>query len=128
MSGKYLFDTNVIIALFSDDTAIKNRLRNAEVFVPSIALGELYYGAYKYIRREANVKKVEEFSESSLVLVCDADTARSYGNIKDRLRQKGQPIPENDIWIAAIALQHDLILATRDAHFRNVESLNIEMW
>ncbi|MXZ01781.1 type II toxin-antitoxin system VapC family toxin [Candidatus Poribacteria bacterium] len=48
--------------------------------------------------------------------------------IKERLRRRGRPIPNNDIWIAAIALQHDLVLVTRDAHFDEVESLQTERW
>jgi tRNA(fMet)-specific endonuclease VapC len=41
---------------------------------------------------------------------------------------KGRPIPENDLWIAAIALEHDLIVATRDAHFGEIDNLKVEMW
>ena len=48
--------------------------------------------------------------------------------IKDRLRRNGRPIPNNDIWIAAIAMQNDLILVTRDSHFDEVESLQTERW
>ena len=48
------------------------------------------------------------------MLSCDAVTAWIYGEVRDRLRLKGRPIPENDLWIAAIAIQHDLALATRD--------------
>ena len=59
---------------------------------------------------------------------CDAESARRYSEVKDILRQKGLPIPENDVWIAAIALQHDLTLVTRDTHFDEVEGLRIEKW
>jgi tRNA(fMet)-specific endonuclease VapC len=48
--------------------------------------------------------------------------------IKASLRRKGKPIPENDIWIAAIALQHDLIGATRNIHFNEVDGLSTERW
>jgi len=44
------------------------------------------------------------------------------------LRLKGRPIPENDLWIAAMALEHDLVLATRDAHFGEIDNLKVEMW
>ena len=48
MSGRYLLDTNILIALFADETAVKEKLAQAsEVFIPSIAVGELYYGAWK---------------------------------------------------------------------------------
>ena len=62
------------------------------------------------------------------VLGCDAHTARHYGQIKDDLRRKGQPIPENDIWIAAIALRHGLTLVTRDVHLSKIDALPLAAW
>ena len=119
MSGKYLLDTNIVIGLFADETVVKDRLKEAEeVFVPSIVLGELYYGAQKSKRMESNIREIEEFAAQSSILNCDAGTARRYGEIKNELRQKGRPLPENDIWIAAMALQNDLILVARDVHFQ----------
>jgi tRNA(fMet)-specific endonuclease VapC len=58
----------------------------------------------------------------------DENTAKFYGSIKAALRKKGKPIPENDIWIAAIAQQYDLILITRDNHFSEIDNLNTELW
>jgi len=98
------------------------------VFVPSIVLGELYYGARKSGRAAANVTRVDAFAAGNAVLVCDEDTARRYGEIKDGLRVIGRPIPENDIWIAAVARQHGLTLATRDAHFSHVAGLLVAAW
>ena len=62
------------------------------------------------------------------VLPVDTETARVYGIIKASLRKQGTPIPENDIWIAALAKQHDLTLSTRDGHFENVPELEIARW
>jgi tRNA(fMet)-specific endonuclease VapC len=129
MSGRYLLDTNIIIALFADDTAVREKLAGAEeAFVPSIAIGEMCYGARKSVRVQENLTHIDEFAASSVVLGCDTDTARRYGEIKNVLRMKGRPIPENDIWIAAIALQHDLALVTRDEHFNEIESLKVVTW
>lgn len=129
MSGNYLLDTNIIVALFANDTAVTNRLASdITVFVPSIGLGELYYGAQKSSRIKDNLAQVDKFVAISTILSCDAETASWYGEIRNKLRQKGRPIPENDIWIAAIAFQHDLILVTRDAHFSEIENLKIEQW
>jgi tRNA(fMet)-specific endonuclease VapC len=61
-------------------------------------------------------------------LLCDTETARRYGEVKNKLKLKGRPLPENDVWIAALALQHDLTLVTRDAHFQEVESLKTAAW
>lgn len=129
MSGRYLLDTNIIIALFADEAAVKDNLAQAdEVFVPSVALGELYFGARKSGRPQANLARIDEFAANNVVLGCDTETARRYGEIKDVLRVKGRPLPENDIWIAAIALEHDLALVSRDAHFGEVERLKVTAW
>lgn len=128
MSGRYLLDTNIIIALFASDTAVKDNLAKAKVFVPAIAIGELYFGARKSGRARENLARIDEFAVSNVVLGCDTETARRYGEIKDMLRIKGRPIPENDIWIAAIAFQHGLTLVTRDTHFGEVEGLKTAAW
>ncbi|MBC7911224.1 MAG: type II toxin-antitoxin system VapC family toxin [Pyrinomonadaceae bacterium] len=129
MNGRYLLDTNIVIAIFADETAVRQQLAGAgEVFVPSIALGELYYGAHKSARVASNIARVDEFAANNTVLVCDTETSRLYGNIKSELRAKGRPIPENDIWIAAVTTQHQLTLVTRDGHFNNVDGLLIDVW
>jgi tRNA(fMet)-specific endonuclease VapC len=128
MAGRVLLDTNVIIAFFSGEKAVSQRFADAEVFVSSTVLGELYYGARKSAHVVANLARIEQFASSIQVLNCDAATAQLYGNIRDGLRSKGRPIPENDIWIAAVALQHGLPLATRDDHFKEVDGLRVENW
>ena len=129
MSGKCLLDTNVVIALFANEAAVKDNLSKAgEVFVPSVVIGELYYGAYKSTRAKENLTRIDDFASSNLVLDCDAETARVYGDVKNVLRVKGRPLPENDIWIAAIAVQHRLILVSRDAHFGEIENLKVVAW
>lgn len=129
MSGRYLLDTNIIIALFANENVVKDRLAQAnEVFLPTVAIGELCYGAKKSGRPEANLARINELVVSSMVLGCDVNTARQYGEVKHKLRLKGRPLPENDIWIAALALQHGLILVTRDAHFQEVDDLQTVAW
>lgn len=129
MSGRYLLDTNIIIALFANDIAVNNQLVNAEeIFIPSVAIGELFYGARKSGRSQGNLKRIEEFIARNTVIGCDVETARKYGEVKNRLRLKGRPLPENDIWIAAIGIQYNLILVTRDAHFQEVENLQTVAW
>ncbi len=129
MNGRHLLDTNIIIALFADEDAVKENLAKAsEVFVPSIAIGELYFGALKSRRVKENLARIDEFVANSVVLGCDSDTARRYGEIKNALRLKGRPIPENDIWISATSFQHDLTLITRDIHFKEIDSLKMAIW
>jgi tRNA(fMet)-specific endonuclease VapC len=129
MNGKVLLDTNIVIALFANEATVKTSLEQAhEVYVPSIVVGELCFGARKSGRIRDNLARIDEFVANNVVLECNTESARRYGEIKNALREKGRPIPENDIWIAAIALQHDLTLATRDMHFNEVEDLRIESW
>ena len=129
MSGRYLLDTNIVIALFANDGRAVEQIGGAdEVFIPSVVIGELYYGTRRSGRVEANTERVDEFATESLVLSCDVETAKRYGEIKDELRKRGRRIPENDIWVAALALQHDLTLVSRDEHFGQVSSLRAEAW
>lgn len=129
MSGRFLLDTNIVIALFADEEIIKDNLAQAsEVFIPSIVIGELYYGARRSRRIEANLARVDELVAGNSILMCDAETARQYGAVKNRLKLKGRPLPENDVWISALALQHNLTLVTRDAHFQEVENLQTVNW
>jgi tRNA(fMet)-specific endonuclease VapC len=129
MSGRFLLDTSIVIALLAEDTSVEEHLKEAEeVFIPSIVFGELYFGVRKSGRIRQNLKKIDELAFNSAVLACDLGTAREYGEIKGTLQEKGRPIPENDIWIAAIARQHELTLVTRDEHFKEVKHLNIEVW
>lgn len=129
MSGRYLLDTSIVIALFAAEPDVQDQLARAEeVFIPSIVLGELYYGARKSTRVEENINRIDGFAARSAVLSCNTETARRYGELKDKLRRRGHPIPENDIWIAAIALQNDLTLVARDAHFLEIEGLRTEAW
>jgi tRNA(fMet)-specific endonuclease VapC len=129
MSGRYLLDSNIVIALFAGDNNVLAAANEAEeVFIPSIVIGELYYGAQKSGKRQANIARIDKLVAANVILVCNEETARWYSGIKHQLRVKGQPIPENDIWIAALAQQHGLNLVTRDKHFNEVESLDIEVW
>lgn len=129
MSGKYLLDTGIVIALFANERTVVEQIEDAEeIFIPSIVIGELYYGARKSGRVRENVARIELFAEANVVLLCDNETSRWYGVIKDLLRQKGSLIPENDVWIAALALRQGLVLVTRDSNFEAVTNLKTVSW
>jgi len=129
MAGRLLLDSNAAIALLHGDPAVEKRVRGAdEVFIPVVALGELYFGAYKSQRVEANLGRIDSLAAGIKVLTHDAGTAREYGRVKNALRHKGRPIPDNDLWIAALSRRHDLILVTRDKHFSEVDGLTCETW
>lgn len=129
MSGSYLLDTNVVIALFGNQPAVIAQVASADVvFTASVVLGELYYGAMHSNQVAANTARVTVFANKNAVLACDEITAQYYGQVKAKLRAKGKPIPENDIWIAALALQYQLTLATWDGHFDEVEGIATVKW
>lgn len=129
MTGKYLLDTNIVIALLNGESSVQEAIEGAEeVFLPVIAAGELYFGAAKSARPEANRALVEQFIQGRMLLYCDLSVAREYGRIKSLLKVRGFPLPENDIWIAAIAVRHGLAVVSRDQHFLKIEGLTTLSW
>jgi len=128
-SGRFLLDTNIVIALLEGDETLLSRLEEAgEVFIPAIVFGELFFGAAKSGRPSENMDKIERFAAGRSILPCDLPVAREYGKLRQRLREKGRPLPENDVWIAATAKCNALVLVTRDRHFREVDDLEIAQW
>ncbi|MDX2069583.1 MAG: type II toxin-antitoxin system VapC family toxin [Haliscomenobacter sp.] len=128
MSGKrYLLDSNIIIDVFRGESKTVERISlTQKLFVPVIVIGELYYGAYKSNQIARRIAEVKQLEELVTILNVTPVTSQLYGEIKQRLYAKGKPIPENDIWIAAIAIEHGLVLITRDKHFEEVEGVVIE--
>lgn len=130
MSGNScLLDTNAIIALQRQQVQLLALLTPAtDVFIPAIAIGELYFGAYNSSRVEENRRAVAAFAAQRAILNIDVQTADVYGLIKQGLRIKGRPIPENDIWIAALAVQYNLTVITNDDHFAAVDGISVISW
>lgn len=129
IGNKYLLDTNIIIAWLQGEIAIADKIEKAEeVHIPIIVVGELYYGATFSTQVKKNIQEIEKVTRNYSVLLVDEETAINYGKIKTALRQIGKPIPENDIWIAAIARRHELIVVTRDNHFKKINSISLESW
>jgi tRNA(fMet)-specific endonuclease VapC len=125
----YLLDTNAMVAVMNKDTAIERAITSADrVYLSSIALGEAFYGAEKSGRVQENLQRVEKLAASATVLDCDVETARIYGRLEQAQRTKGRPIGQNDTWIAAMAIQYDLTLLTRDSDFNRVANLKIASW
>ena len=129
MAGKYLIDTNIAILFLNNKEFVVDKIMASDqIFICSIVAGELLYGARKSALAKKNLHKYENFINSLSFLPVDIITANHYSLIKNQLRSKGTPIPENDIWIAAVALQHELMIATDDSHFNLVEGLHIKKW
>ena len=129
MSGRYLLDTNVAIRVLNREVNLEARREEGlEAFLCVTVVGELPFGAAKSAKPEDYRGRVERLIEVCPLVPHDVDTAKRYGAIKAVLRRKGRPIPENDVWVAASALQHGLILAARDQHFEHVSGLDVETW
>ena len=88
----------------------------------------MLYGALHSKNVEQNLERLRTFADSIGFLVCDAQTSEHYGELKSSLRRQGTPIPENDLWIAASAVQHSLTLVSRDVHFDSIPDLELERW
>lgn len=124
----FLLDTNIVIAVLNKEAAAISQLTGKTVFLGSIILGELQYGARKSAQVKANLAKIEAFIANYPLLDCTKQTAEQYGLLKQALEAKGSLIPENDMWIAALAKQHGLALVTRDDHFKRVDGLQVVRW
>jgi tRNA(fMet)-specific endonuclease VapC len=101
--------------------------RAAEIMIPFIVLGELRAGFACGTRSYKNEQTLTRFLNSPRVkqLFADEDTTHQYARLFKQLRKQGTPIPTNDLWIAALALKHDLLLFTRDNHFDHLPQLPV---
>jgi tRNA(fMet)-specific endonuclease VapC len=122
-------DTNIVIDLFRGRKNIADKINELEkVYVPIPVLGELYLGAENSSRKAHHLAQIDVLLRLSEILHTSNETAKIYGRIKVQLKRKGKPIPENDIWIAALAMEHELTLITRDQHFIHLPELTITEW
>lgn len=128
--GIYLLDSSVLIPSLRGDVAISTRIDSLpQVYVSSIVLGELYFGAFgSPTRPDAALLDIQAIEQKAAVLAADATTALIYGRIREELKRKGFTMPDNDLWIAATAIQYDVTLAARDAHFNWIVGLRVEQW
>lgn len=125
---KILLDTNAYAAFFTGDTAVLKALGRATVvYMSAIVLGELYAG-FKGGKKEAeNIRQLDAFLRKSTVQAIDVtqETAIPFGEIKNRLKKAGTPLPINDVWIAAHAAETGAVLITYDSHFHNIQGLRL---
>ena len=127
MNGPIVLDTNAIISLFDGNRYIADMLgEEKSVIVPSIVCGEFEAGAQGTSRREraslAAFNRLLRLSHFS-VAVISRRTSRIYASLYASLKKAGTPIPTNDIWIAAVAIEHEGVILTNDRHLLSVERL-----
>jgi len=126
---KLLLDTSAYSALLRGHQQVLDVMRRSEtVAVPAIVLGELHSGFRQGTRLAENTAQLSQFLSKPSVRVLDVteETALRYAEVDVFLRKKGRPIPRNDVWIAAVALEHGLQLLTLDEHFREIPLLLIQ--
>ena len=124
-----MLDTNALSAWGDGDSALLRILpRDRQWFLPVVVLGEFLYGIRQSRERARLVGWIEDVKASCIVMNVDAETAEHYGELRNELRAAATPIPENDVWIAALCRQHRLPLASRDSHFDRVRGLKRVAW
>ena len=124
-----ILDTNAISAWCDGDDELLGVLpTDRPIYVPAIALGEYRFGIKVARDRKTREIWLSELESSVIVLNVDAGTAGYYADVREELRQAATPIPENDVWIAALFRQHKLPVLTQDRHFSKVPNLRQISW
>jgi tRNA(fMet)-specific endonuclease VapC len=124
--GQAVVDTSAVLLHFRGERAYTDALAGlATIFLPSIALGELVFGACHSADSVKSLRLLKIFVAGTTVLSICGETAEYYGRIRHDLAAAGRPIPDNDIWIAALCMRHALPLLARDAHFGQVKGLRL---
>ena len=119
-----ILDTNALSAWAEGIVGVEAPLRSADrLVVPSVVLGEYYFG----IRQSRHRRRYEEWLARYLpqteIATITSATANTYADIRLELKHLGTPIPPNDVWVAALARQHDLAILTNDSHFDLVDQI-----
>lgn len=127
--SRLMLDTSAYSAFMRGHAEIKSALQKVEeICVNPIILGELLAGFLRGGRLRKNQEELRTFLSSPRVQVLDLDedTAERYAAILDSLWRAGTPIPSNDLWIAASAMQHGLRILTTDAHYQKVAHVLVD--
>ena len=128
-NGNLAVDTNAIIAYRQGIPEVCSLIEGADtILLPVIVLGELFYGAANSTRPQENEQATRKFLAQSVLVAIDEIIAARYADVRLELKKKGRPIPENDIWIAAICLELGALLLSRDSYFDHVPNLQVMNW
>jgi predicted nucleic acid-binding protein len=124
-----ILDTNALAAWREGDSTIVPVIgRAAFLALPVIVFGEYRYGATKSTERPLIENWLDRVTRTIRILSVTLDTAEEYASLRSALDRRGRPIPPNDMWIAALALQHRLPILSRDTHFDVVDGLTRIAW
>jgi len=123
---RLIIDTNAYTDFCSANTKVVSAIQRARsIFLPFIVLAELRAGFVCGTLAQQNEKSLARFlnSERVTLLFPDEQTTHHYARIYAQLRRQGTPIPINDLWIAALAVQHNMVLLSRDEHFDSIAQI-----
>ena len=124
-----ILDTNALSAFIDGNRAVSKQLNGlGGVSIPVIVLGEYRYGIAGSRHRAAYDEWLDEHLPDFHILAVTADTAAVYAGVRVNLKKAGRPIPANDAWISALALEHRLPVLSRDEHFDAVAGLRRVGW
>ena len=124
-----ILDTNALSAFIDGERAVGGRLaREVHVAIPVIVIGEFRYGISGSRYRTQYEQWLSAHLQAFEILTVTEPTTLVYARVRVALKKIGRPIPANDAWIAALALQHRLPVMSRDEHFDAVPGLRRETW
>ncbi len=119
-------DTNIAINILNGNKkTIDICSKYYPIYLPITVCGELMFGAINSRNSKDNIFKYQNFITECQILNTTSLVALEYAKIRKSLKELGKPIPENDIWIAALCKSYDILLATQDKHFKNITDLSI---
>ena len=125
----FALETNAVSALLDGDQALVALLGRADMLsLPVIVVGEYRYGLQRSHHRRQLESLLQQLVAASEVLSVSLETTAVSAQTRERLRARRRPLPENDVWSAALCLEHDLQLVTRDRDFERVEGLRTASW
>ena len=124
-----ILDASTVSAILEGNEEIDRILVDAEVYwLPIPVVGEYLFGIRGSKRQRKLSTGFEALLEASRLQICDFGTAEIYAEVRQELKRIGKPIPENDMWIAALARQHQLEIVSRDVHFDAVPGITRIAW
>jgi len=129
----YLLDTDIVIYWLKNKyPEINKKIKKIDeecIFISSITVAELYFGAYNSAKQEENKQLIDELLGKINVIHFDESAAECFGKIKSLLKSQGKIICDSDLFIAAAAISNDLVLVTNnERHFERIDSLGITNW
>jgi tRNA(fMet)-specific endonuclease VapC len=124
VKNKIALDTNIVIDILNNKLKVATLIKEYPILcLPTAVCGELLFGAENSAKKYENKAKYQQFIEYCQLLNINGLVAEQYAITRKKLKDKGRPIPENDIWIAATCIVNNVPLATHDSDFNHVDDL-----